>query len=65
MCRERRGRRLLPMDPMLYFSVFAGGLLLCALAALMYRPPTRPCPSCGIHTPLQARYCRHCEYRFA
>lgn len=53
------------MDPMLYFSVFAGGLLLCAIGALMYRTPMRPCPSCGIETPTQLRFCRHCEYRFA
>ena len=53
------------MDPTLYFSVFALGLLLCAIGALMYRPPMRSCPSCGIPTPTQARYCRHCEYRFA
>lgn len=52
---------------MLYFSVFALGLglVLCAVAAVTYRPPMRPCPSCGIQTPTQARYCRHCEYRFA
>ena len=64
MCRGATRSRLLPMDPMLYFSVFVGGLLMCATAALMFRPPTRPCPSCGLHTPLQARRCRHCEYRF-
>jgi len=65
MYRGRRERRLPPMDPMLYFSVFAIALVLCAVAAVMYRPPMRRCPSCGIHTPTQGRYCRHCEYRFA
>jgi hypothetical protein len=50
---------------MLYFSVFAGGLLMCAIAALMYRPPMRPCPSCGIQTPTASRRCRHCKYQFA
>ena len=52
------------MDPPLYFTVFVGGLLLCVLAALMHRPPTRPCPACGIDTPMQAKGCRHCEYVF-
>ena len=53
------------MDPTLYFTFFVGSLLLCAATALLFRPPTRPCPACGLNTPVQSRRCRHCEYRFA
>ena len=54
------------MDPMLYFTFFIGCLTVCVAGALQYKPPTRPCPACGLVTPLSgAGCCRHCGYGFA
>jgi hypothetical protein len=52
------------MGQNLYFTVFVGLLVVCALAAAAWRPPKRPCPACGNQNPLQNRRCRHCGYSF-
>ena len=52
------------MDPItIYLSLFIGAVAICAIAALIAKPPTRVCPGCGDAVAIQASKCRACGYR--
>jgi hypothetical protein len=51
------------MDPLfIYASLFALALVVCVVASVTARKPTRACMACSRQTPIDGRRCRHCGY---
>jgi ribosomal protein L40E len=52
------------MNPLfIYIALFAVALVVCVVASVSARKPSRSCMSCGRDTPIDGRRCRHCGYR--